>query len=128
MVDNVELGFIYHGLSRKERHTRALDVIEHVGLTGRRDGLCSQLSGGEKQRVAIACSLVRKPSLVLCDEPSANLDSAISEQVLQLIEDLHNTGLTVVIIIHDPVSPNALSATWSKPPPHPGRIIQSARP
>ena len=102
VVDNVELGLLYHGLTRKQRRARALEVIEHVGLSSRRDGLCSQLSGGEKQRVAIARTLIREPSLVLCDEPTGNLDSATSGQVLELIEQLHDTGLTVVIITHDP--------------------------
>jgi putative ABC transport system ATP-binding protein len=102
VIDNVELGLLYHGLSRKERRRRALEVIERVGLSGRQHGLCSQLSGGEKQRVAIARTLVREPSLVLCDEPTGNLDTATSNQVLELIEQLHTDGLTVVIITHDP--------------------------
>ena len=102
VIDNVELGLLYHGLSRSERRRRALNVIEHVGLGSRQHGLCSQLSGGEKQRVAIARTLIREPSLVLCDEPTGNLDTATSDQVLGLIEQLHSSGLTVVIITHDP--------------------------
>jgi putative ABC transport system ATP-binding protein len=102
VIDNVELGLLYHGLTRRDRRTRALKVIEHVGLTSRQHGLCSELSGGEKQRVAIARTLIREPSLVLCDEPTGNLDTATSEQVLELIELLHDDGLTVVIITHDP--------------------------
>ena len=102
VIDNVELGLLYHGLGRKERRRRALEVIEHVGLANRQHGLCSQLSGGEKQRVAIARTLIREPSLVLCDEPTGNLDTATSDQVLELIEQLHGSGLTVVIITHDP--------------------------
>jgi putative ABC transport system ATP-binding protein len=102
VVDNVELGLLYLGLSRKERRTRALEVIEHVGLSSRRGGLCSQLSGGEKQRVAIARTLIREPSLVLCDEPTGNLDTGTSSQILDLIEQLHVAGLTVMIITHDP--------------------------
>jgi putative ABC transport system ATP-binding protein len=102
VIDNVELGLLYHGLGRKERRRRALEVIEHVGLGSRQHGLCSQLSGGEKQRVAIARTLIREPSLVLCDEPTGNLDTATSDQVLELIEQLHTDGLTVVIITHDP--------------------------
>ena len=101
VIDNVELGLLYHGLTRKQRRCRALEVIDHVGLGSRRDGLCSQLSGGEKQRVAIARTLIREPSLVLCDEPTGNLDTATSDQVLELIEQLHHDGLTVVIITHD---------------------------
>ena len=102
VIDNVELGLLYHGLGRKERRRRALEVIEHVGLGSRQHGLCSQLSGGEKQRVAIARTLIREPSLVLCDEPTGNLDTATSDQVLELIQQLHTDGLTVVIITHDP--------------------------
>lgn len=102
VIDNVELGLLYHGLSRKERRRRALEVIEHVGLAGRQHGLCSQLSGGEKQRVAIARTLIREPSLVLCDEPTGNLDTATGHQVLELIEQVHTDGLTIVMITHDP--------------------------
>ena len=102
VIDNVELGLVYHGVPRRQRRQRALEVIDQVGLSHRRDGLCSQLSGGEKQRVAIARTLIRKPSLVLCDEPTGNLDTATSEHVLDLIEALHAAGLTVAIITHDP--------------------------
>ena len=101
VVDNVELGLLYQGLSKRERKTAALEVIERVGLTSRRHGLCGQLSGGEKQRVAIARALVRQPALILCDEPTGNLDSANSEQVLGFVQQLHSDGMTVVIITHD---------------------------
>jgi putative ABC transport system ATP-binding protein len=102
VIDNVELGLLYHGISKRQRRTRALEVIERVGLTSRSNGLCSQLSGGEKQRVAIARTLVRAPALMLCDEPTGNLDTATSEQILDLIEALHDDGLTIVMITHDP--------------------------
>lgn len=102
VVDNVELGLTYQGVKRKQRRARADTVIEQVGLTSRRDALCAHLSGGEKQRVAIARTLIREPALVLCDEPTGNLDTATSEQVLESIETLHRHGLTVMIITHDP--------------------------
>jgi putative ABC transport system ATP-binding protein len=101
VVENVELGLLYHGLRKRERRERALEVVERVGLTQRRHGLCSQLSGGEKQRVAIARTLIRKPSLVLCDEPTGNLDTANSDTILTTLEELHNEGMTVVVITHD---------------------------
>lgn len=102
VMENVELGLLYHGTPKRERRERALEVIERVGLTARRHGLCSQLSGGEKQRVAIARTLVRRPSLVLCDEPTGNLDSVNSEAILEALEALHAEGMTVVVITHDP--------------------------
>lgn len=102
VLDNVELGLLYQGIAKRHRRARALAVIEQVGLTHRTHALCSRLSGGEKQRVAIARTLVREPSLVLCDEPTGNLDSRTTSQVLDLLDALHQTGLTIVIITHDP--------------------------
>ncbi len=102
VVDNVELGLIYQGVNRRQRRRTALEVIDQVGLTHRRDALCTTLSGGEKQRVAIARSLIRHPTLMLCDEPTGNLDTATSNQVLDLIEQVHLQGVTVVMITHDP--------------------------
>lgn len=102
VLDNVELGLLYQGVPKRERRARALEVIEHVGLAHRRHALCSRLSGGEKQRVAIARTLVREPSLVLCDEPTGNLDSGTTAQILGLLDALHDAGLTIVIITHDP--------------------------
>lgn len=77
-------------------------MIERVGLSHRTHALCTTLSGGEKQRVAIARTLIRHPALVLCDEPTGNLDTATSNTVLELIEGVHRDGLTVIIITHDP--------------------------
>lgn len=102
VIDNVQLGLTYQGVARRERRRRALDVIEHVGLTHRTHALCSTLSGGERQRVAIARVLIRQPALVLCDEPTGNLDTTTSNQVLDLLEQLHYEGLTIVVITHDP--------------------------
>ncbi len=102
VLDNVELGLLYEGIPRRQRRVRAVEVIEEVGLAHRRHALCSRLSGGEKQRVAIARTLVRRPSLVLCDEPTGNLDTATTSQVLGLLDELHGQGLTIVVITHDP--------------------------
>lgn len=101
VADNVELGLLYQGVAARERTDRASEVIDRVGLGHRSAALCSHLSGGEKQRVAIARTLIRRPSLVLCDEPTGNLDSATSAQILELIKELHRQGLTVVVITHD---------------------------
>ena len=102
VLDNVQLGLLYHGVPKRQRMRAALEVVDRVGLASRRHGLCSQLSGGEKQRVAIARALVVQPAMMLCDEPTGNLDTASSEQVLTLIQELHDDGMTVVLISHDP--------------------------
>ena len=102
VIDNVELGLTYQGISRRQRRCLAGEVIDQVGLSHRRDALCTTLSGGEKQRVAIARSLIRQPTLMLCDEPTGNLDTTTSDQILDLIEHAHLQGVTVVMITHDP--------------------------
>lgn len=102
VIDNVELGLLYQGVPKRDRRRRADEVIAQVGLAHRRNALCSRLSGGEKQRVALARTLVREPALVLCDEPTGNLDTATTAQILALLQDLHTRGLTIVVITHDP--------------------------
>ena len=102
VTDNVELGLLYQGVPKRQRRAQAVVVIDQVGLGHRRHALCSTLSGGEKQRVAIARALVREPTLVLCDEPTGNLDSHTADQVLGLIDSLHHRGMTVIVITHDP--------------------------
>jgi len=102
VTENVELGLLYQGTSMRKRRTDALEVIERVGLISRKDGLCAHLSGGEKQRVAIARTLIRDPAIVLCDEPTGNLDTANGEVILSTLESLIADGMTVVIISHDP--------------------------
>jgi putative ABC transport system ATP-binding protein len=100
-VENVEAGLLYQRVGRRERQRRAVEVLGQVGLTERMWATPTQMSGGERQRVAIARALVRRPALVLCDEPTGNLDTATGAQVLELIDDLHGEGLTVVVITHD---------------------------
>lgn len=100
-VENVETGLLYQRISRRERRQRATDVLERVGLAGRMWATPPEMSGGERQRVAVARALVRRPALVLCDEPTGNLDSHSGRQVLDLLEELSSEGMTIVVITHD---------------------------
>ena len=99
--ENVELPALLAGRSPRQARRRALQLIQQVGLADRAGHLPSMLSGGQRQRVAIARALVNEPQLVLADEPTGNLDSAASSDVLQLFEALRSTGFTVVIVTHD---------------------------
>jgi ABC-type lipoprotein export system ATPase subunit len=101
VLDNVMLAEIYRGGPREGRAERALASLERVGMTHRAQFPPTKLSGGEQQRVAIARALVGSPSLLLCDEPTGNLDSANTEAVLGLFDDLGREGLTLVLITHD---------------------------
>ncbi|GAA2037929.1 ABC transporter ATP-binding protein [Catenulispora yoronensis] len=100
-VENVALAMVYNRSPRKKRTERAVAALEQVGLGHRLDALPTRLSGGERQRVAIARALVNRPSLLLCDEPTGNLDSRTAEAVLSLLDQLHGQGLTIVVITHD---------------------------
>jgi putative ABC transport system ATP-binding protein len=102
VLENVEMGLLYQGVPGKRRRERAIAIVQDVGLSARCEAPCAVLSGGEKQRVAIARALIREPALVLCDEPTGNLDSASTDQVLSLVGELHQRGLTIVMITHDP--------------------------
>jgi ABC-type lipoprotein export system ATPase subunit len=99
--ENVELPALLAGRSPREARRRAQELLEQVGLTDRATHLPSALSGGQRQRVAIARALVNEPLLVLADEPTGNLDSAATLEVLRLFEDLHSAGLTLVVVTHD---------------------------
>lgn len=101
VLENVMLAEVYRGQSHRGRRERALAAIERVGLSHRVDFLPTKLSGGEKQRVAIARALVGSPSLLLCDEPTGNLDSKSTASILDLFETLNEQGLTLVIVTHD---------------------------
>ena len=100
-LENVMLAMVYNGAPRSERKSRAREALRQVGLAHRAEAVPSRLSGGERQRVAIARALVVRPSLLLCDEPTGNLDSVNAEAVLQLLDELHGNGMTVVVITHD---------------------------
>ncbi|MFE7811039.1 ABC transporter ATP-binding protein [Streptomyces sp. NPDC057433] len=100
-LENAELGMVYAGVPRRERTGRAREVLCSVGLGHRLDALPSRLSGGERQRVAIARALAGRPTLLLCDEPTGNLDSATADAVLGLLDELNDQGMTVVVITHD---------------------------
>ena len=99
---NVELPLVYAGLERAERRARALDALEQVGLADRADHRPGELSGGQQQRVAVARALVTGPALILADEPTGNLDSASTHDVLDLFQELNRRGRTVVLITHEP--------------------------
>jgi macrolide transport system ATP-binding/permease protein len=101
VLENVMLAEVYRKQSQSGRRARALAAIERVGLGHRADFLPTKLSGGEKQRVAIARALVGSPSLLLCDEPTGNLDSKSSAALLDLFEKLNQDGITLVIVSHD---------------------------
>ena len=101
-LHNVELPLIYAGVSAKERRERAVSALERVGLGDRVKHRPSELSGGERQRVAFARALVNEPSILLADEPTGNLDSSTSAEIIGVMEDLHSAGQTIVLITHEP--------------------------
>ncbi|HEX7945356.1 MAG TPA: ABC transporter ATP-binding protein [Phenylobacterium sp.] len=101
-LQNVELPMVYAGLPPAERHARAAELLERVGLGARKSHKPTQLSGGQQQRVAIARSLANRPDLLLADEPTGALDTKTSEDVLELFSELNREGLTLAIVTHDP--------------------------
>ncbi|ALM21675.1 ABC transporter [Nonlabens tegetincola] len=100
-LDNVALPMVYAGKSKKDRHARASEVLKSVGLEDRMDHKPNQLSGGQRQRVAVARALVNKPSIILADEPTGNLDSKTSVEIMALFDEIHANGNTVILVTHE---------------------------
>jgi putative ABC transport system ATP-binding protein len=100
-LENVELPLVYAGMSRRERHAKATEALRRVGLGDRIEHHSNQLSGGQQQRVAIARALVSSPKLILGDEPTGNLDSRTSVEVMSLLQELGRSGITVLLVTHE---------------------------
>jgi putative ABC transport system ATP-binding protein len=100
-LDNVALPMIYAGFSKSERNKRATEVLTQVNLADRMDHQPNQLSGGQRQRVAVARALVNNPSIILADEPTGNLDSKTSVEIMKLFGDIHSNGNTVILVTHE---------------------------
>lgn len=101
-LENVELPLLYGSLTGKERHERAIEALKRVGLGDRIHHYPNQLSGGQQQRVAIARALVNHPSIVLADEPTGNLDSRTSVEIMEIFQQLNDQGITIVLVTHEP--------------------------
>jgi putative ABC transport system ATP-binding protein len=102
VYENVELPLVYRRMAPKERRLRVREVLERVDMTHRLEHMPGQLSGGQQQRVAVARAVVGRPSVVLADEPTGNLDSQNSETVMELLRELNRAGSTIVMVTHDP--------------------------
>ena len=100
-LENVELPLIYRGVSKKERIALAENALKKVGLENRMDHKPSEMSGGQQQRVAIARAIAQAPPIILADEPTGNLDSGSSREIMQILKELHEEGRTVILITHD---------------------------
>lgn len=101
-LDNVALPLVYAGVSRREREERAREVLESVGLGDRTDHKPNELSGGQRQRVAIARALVNRPAIILADEPTGNLDTKTSIEIMEIFEQIQANGNTVILVTHEP--------------------------
>ena len=100
-LDNVTLPLIYNGTSKAERIKRGKEVLDQVGLADRMDHRPNELSGGQRQRVAVARALVNRPSIILADEPTGNLDSQTSYEIMELFDDIQKAGNTIILVTHE---------------------------
>jgi putative ABC transport system ATP-binding protein len=100
-LENVALPLIYSGVSKSDREARAAEALASVGLNDRMTHKPNELSGGQRQRVAVARALVTNPSIILADEPTGNLDSKTSEEIMELFADIHRRGNTVILVTHE---------------------------
>lgn len=100
-LDNVALPMVYAGFGKEKRHERAKEVLELVGLSDRMTHKPNELSGGQRQRVAVARALVNSPSIILADEPTGNLDSKTSHEIMKLFNEIHQKGNTVILVTHE---------------------------
>lgn len=100
-LENVALPLVYSGISKEERTRRALAALKNVGLADRVKHRPNELSGGQKQRVAVARALVNSPAIILADEPTGNLDSKTSEEIMMLFEEIHRSGNTIIVVTHE---------------------------
>ncbi len=101
LADNVSLPLIYQGVGQKERYKKAVELLEKVGLKGYENRLPTQISGGMQQRVAIARSLVNNPAIIFADEPTGNLDTRTSVEIMNLFTELNKQGITIVLVTHE---------------------------
>jgi putative ABC transport system ATP-binding protein len=120
-LENVELPLVYTGTRRKERHRRAKQALDRVGLAARSHHWPNQLSGGEQQRVVIARAMVNDPALILADEPTGALDSKTSDEILSLFEDLHRDGRTIVVVTH---AADVAARAQRRITLHDGRVVE----
>lgn len=102
LVENVELPMIYAGVSSKERREKALDALDKVGLSDRIKHKPNEISGGQRQRVAIARAIVNSPAVLMADEPTGNLDSKSSVEIMRIFQQLNNEGVTILMVTHEP--------------------------
>lgn len=100
-LENVELPLVYRGVAKKERRELSIKALEKVGLSHRLDHKPQEMSGGQQQRVAIARAIAQAPPIILADEPTGNLDSASTKEIMQILRELHGEGRTVILITHD---------------------------